>query len=87
VNRQNCKRALWLQIDSTLSSIECDSIDIQTVEVVLFIAVEVCPTPGCARRRETFYLSPAYNSYRNIVSVFYAAGHDSSMYDRDDTPQ
>jgi hypothetical protein len=34
---------------------ERDLIDIQTVEVVLFIAVEVCPTQGCARRRETFY--------------------------------
>jgi hypothetical protein len=49
VNRRNCKRALWLQIDSTLSSIECDSTDIQTVELVLFIAVEVCPTPGNLR--------------------------------------
>jgi hypothetical protein len=25
---------------------ECDSIDIQTVEVMLFIAVEVCPAPA-----------------------------------------
>jgi hypothetical protein len=25
-----------------------------SVEVILFIAVEVCPTQGCARRRETF---------------------------------
>jgi hypothetical protein len=28
---------------------------ISRVEVVLFMAVEVCPTPGCARRRESFY--------------------------------
>jgi hypothetical protein len=26
-----------------------------SVKVVLFTAVEVCPTPRCARRRETFY--------------------------------
>jgi hypothetical protein len=55
VSRQNIERALWLQIDSILSLKECDSIDIQTVEVVLFMAVEVCLTQGYARRRETFY--------------------------------
>jgi hypothetical protein len=32
-----------------------DSIYIQTVEVVLFTAVEVCPTAGCAPRWESFY--------------------------------
>jgi hypothetical protein len=37
-----------------LSSMGYDSIDIQTVKVVLFTAVEVCPTAGCAPRRESF---------------------------------
>jgi hypothetical protein len=46
MNRQSRERVLWLQIDQKLSSMERDLMDIQTVEVVFFIAMEVCPTLG-----------------------------------------
>jgi hypothetical protein len=44
------------------------------VEVVLFVAVEVCPTPGCARRREPFYamaLLSACRLSRSLASILH----------------